>query len=146
MPGIGRRGGGCLGCAVGHVDGPVGIDTGGKGIGGATGGTIKGRMPFGGAIWGRMGGAGSTPVDGTVGYGFCPGERRGLGDLADGGPQLENGPTSRDVRCPSAGAALFGCDLVNVTRIRCLRIAGIACLAKSADFPCTTRRVLCFKT
>ena len=32
---------------------------------------------------------------------------------------------------------------MKVTRIRCLRREGIACLAKSADFPCITSRDLC---
>jgi len=49
------------------VGGPVGIGTGGNGIGDATGETMRGGMPFGGGIWGRMGGAGRTPVDGTEG-------------------------------------------------------------------------------
>lgn len=67
MPGIGTRGGGCLGGAVVHPVEPAGIGTGAaKGIGGATGaGTNNGCMPFGGGICARIGGAGNTPVVGA---------------------------------------------------------------------------------
>ena len=67
MPGIGRRGGGCLSGAAGHPVEQGGRGTGaGKGIAGATGaGTKSVCMPLGGGICGRMGGAGSTPVVGT---------------------------------------------------------------------------------
>jgi hypothetical protein len=39
----------------------------------------------------------------------------------------------------------FGWDFVKVTSILCLRREGIACRAKSEDFPCITKRDLCVK-
>lgn len=68
VPGTGMRGGGCLGGAAVHPVEPGGIGTGaGNDMGGTTGAvTNSGCIPFGAGIVALMGGAGSTPVVGTV--------------------------------------------------------------------------------
>lgn len=73
-----------------------------------------------------------------------------MDDLLVGGPQCEEGDGGivgwDGPLWGSFDMDFFVCAFVKVTSMRCFRMEGIACLAKSVDFPCITRRDLCFQS